>query len=134
MLKLIRQYITTNANRLSSQLSDLEKNVSDETGNIRSSFEKLLTPTPVVTANKTGASIYTTGDLIVADTTQGAFAVSLTPPTDGLPGFAALINNTATGVTVSPIAPALINLSSSGPALAGGFWLLYWDTTNWWSK
>jgi hypothetical protein len=127
-MRQIGQFITSDKNQLSTQLSKLEQNIVKETADIRAAYDATPMPTPIVTK---GGGTYTTGEALLADTSAGAFAVNLAAPADGKPARMIVINLSANILTLVPIAPALINLSTSFPA-SGGKFELFFDSVNWW--
>lgn len=124
-LKLIRQFITDNAKRLSSQLSDFENNVQAETLNIRSTF----VVAPVAVRVNAGGGIYTTGQALLCDTSSAAFGV-LVSAKKNVPGFLVLINKGPNAVTVRPLSGSIDQGSSI--SVASGNALIYFDGADWW--
>jgi hypothetical protein len=129
-LKLIRQFITDSAKRLSSQLSDLEGNIAQETADIRASYEPV--PAPVFVRQSGGT--YTTGQAVMADTRQGNVSIKVAAPASGRPGWLYVRNIYGFGnfVEIALVPPALVDLSTSYSLPGVTAINLYFDGTNFW--
>lgn len=130
MLRLLRQFITDNAARLSSQLSLFEQNVDTETRSIRSSFLPGLEP---LTVNKSiPVKAYTVGQALECDMTLGSFDVVIGKPlAQGQKGLIAIVKLQGAGtVTVRPVRPMNINGLATKAYAAAGLAFIYFDGTN----
>ncbi len=70
MFKQIHQFITENAQRLSSQLSTFEQNVATETADIRDSYQPALRPVKFNSSSSTIATLLP-GQLALCDSSLG---------------------------------------------------------------
>lgn len=129
-LRRIRQFITGDAKRLSSQLSELEGNVAAECDDIRATY----VPSPVPRRVTSGGGIYGVGQALICDTAAASFSIVLEPPDAGRSGLLLLVVMSANPVVVATLAGA-INESTLPQNFAGGTFWLFWDptTSNWWS-
>jgi len=127
-MRTIKQFITEDKQRLSSQLSDLENNVATETSDIRASFEPKAVQTPRITK---GGGVYTTGQTLIVDTSGGVFEINVANPKNNVPGWLHIIIEAGPSLNVRPIAPAKFNtlvVASIAQVTAH----MYFDGSNWW--
>jgi hypothetical protein len=128
MLRTIKQFITGDAKRLSSQLSDLENNVATETADIRTNYVQKAPQTARISK---GGGVYTTGQTLIADTSAAVFSINLAAPRDGQPGWLYVIIEAGPSLTIRPVPPAKINALTVG-TIAQVVAPLYFDGSNWW--
>lgn len=129
MLRLIRQFITENSDRLSSQLGDFEQNVANETDRLRAGALPQLVPISVTLS--TVVASYTVGQAVECDMTLGSLGIPLAKPANGSSGLLAIVKLAAANtVTVTPIPPATINGATSKAYTAIGLALIYFDGVN----
>lgn len=127
-LRTIKQYITDDPNRLSSQLADLENNVVTETDAIRNSY--LVRPVPTARI-LVGGGVYTVGQAVVIDTSGGNYTVNLAPPSDGQSGWVYFIHETSGVLTLRPIGTKTINTAATFVHSSVGVLTVYFDGSNW---
>lgn len=128
-LRTLKQYITDDPGRLSSQLADLENNVVTETESIRNSY--LVRPTPTARVI-VGGGIYTVGQAVTIDTSAGSYAVNLAVPADRRPGWLYFIHVTSGTLTLRPINATINNAATLTHAVVGVL-SVYFDGAKWWS-
>lgn len=143
-MKQIGNFQTDDPVRLSEQLDRLQANVVAETTNIRKTFMPELQPVSFVgTTGNPAIRSFTVGQIAICDTSFSSFSVSLVPPSDGAPGFAALVKKLASavsitllpsGVSAPGIARTINNAASKAYAGAAGLYWLFYDGTNWWAN
>lgn len=136
MLALIKQFITENAQRLSSQLSTLEGNVAKETADIRASFQPALTQ--VVFSASSSSSAFGVGVAALCEPSTSALTLALTAAQGQPAGFACLVKRGAgsaitlvpSGTNSSGLSRKINTANSKAYATAGLYWL-YFDGENW---
>src|SRR3954469_3838235 len=139
MLKLVKQFVTENAVRLSAQLSTFETNVATETADIRAKFLPSLTPINFTSTSATTATLLP-GQIGLCDSNLGNLTVTLSAPASLKPGWLAIVKRFATNnVTLVPSGLTKINTArrinattSKVYAAVGAFWV-YFDGTDWWA-
>lgn len=136
MFAQIKQFITENAQRLSSQLSTFEGNVAKETADIRASFQPALSQ--IVFSASSSSSAFGVGTVALCEPSASALTLGLTAAPAQPAGFACLVKRgAASNVTLVPsgtnssgAARKINNANSKAYAAAGMYWL-YFDGENW---
>ena len=144
-MRQIGNFQTEDPTRLSEQLDRFQSNVAAETTNIRKSFTPALQPVQFLgrTTNQPILSL-TTGQIALCDVSVAALIIPLMAPSDGAPGFAALVkkNAVATAITLIPAGQSIPGVARTingaankayTTAAAGLFWLFF-DGANWWAN
>lgn len=129
-LRTIKQYITDDPERLSSQLADFESNVVTETDSIRNSYTVRPTPTARIL---TGGGVFTVGQAVIIDTSAASYAVNLAAPADGRPGWVYFIHETTGTLTLRPTGSTTINNAATITHAVVGVLSVFFDGTRWYS-
>lgn len=136
-MKKVGNFQTQSPDRLSEQLDRFQDAVDQETQDIRASFIPQLAPRSFNSASPVTATLLT-GQIALCDSNLGNVTVTLSAPTDAMPGWLALIKRfAANNVTVKPsgmngVIVRRVNATTSKVYAAAGMYWLYFDGSDWW--